>query len=129
MILPRREVCRPKPRPIGNAQAAPGRALPCSSPLARQFLTGKCKDVTHFIEDDIRVSIARPRFEPDNFAENEKRGQGTFTWPNGAKYVGAFRDGTANGEGTEYGTDGKAVRAGLWANGEFVGDGESAAGE
>ena len=42
------------------------------SPLARQFLTGKCKDVTHFIEDDIRVSIARPRFEPDNFAENEK---------------------------------------------------------
>ena len=42
------------------------------SPLARQFLTGKCKDVTTFIEDDIRVSIARPRFEPENFAANEK---------------------------------------------------------
>ena len=42
------------------------------SPLARQFLTGKCRDVTTVTEDDIRASIARPRFEPDNFAKNEK---------------------------------------------------------
>jgi aryl-alcohol dehydrogenase-like predicted oxidoreductase len=42
------------------------------SPLARQFLTGKCRDVTSVGEDDIRASIARPRFEPENFAENEK---------------------------------------------------------
>jgi len=42
------------------------------SPLARQFLTGKCRDVTTVDEDDIRASIARPRFEPENFARNEK---------------------------------------------------------
>mgnify|MGYP001827316443 CR=1 FL=1 len=42
------------------------------SPLARQFLTGKCRDVTCVGEDDIRASIARPRFEPENFAKNEK---------------------------------------------------------
>ena len=42
------------------------------SPLARQFLTGKCGDVTTLDEDDIRASIARPRFEPENFALNEK---------------------------------------------------------
>ena len=42
------------------------------SPLARQFLTGKCGDVNSVSEDDIRASIARPRFEPENFVHNEK---------------------------------------------------------
>ncbi len=42
------------------------------SPLARQFLTGKSSDVTTLGEDDIRASIARPRFEPENFSRNEK---------------------------------------------------------
>jgi aryl-alcohol dehydrogenase-like predicted oxidoreductase len=42
------------------------------SPLARQFLTGKCGDVTTVLEDDIRATIARPRFEPENFSRNEK---------------------------------------------------------
>jgi len=42
------------------------------SPLARQFLTGKSPDVTAVLEDDIRATIARPRFEPQNFAQNQK---------------------------------------------------------
>jgi len=42
------------------------------SPLARQFLTGKCKDITHLTENDIRCTNSRPRFEPENFAENIK---------------------------------------------------------
>lgn len=42
------------------------------SPLARQFLTGKCRDVTKVLDDDIRATIARPRFEAENFAQNEK---------------------------------------------------------
>lgn len=42
------------------------------SPLARGFLTGKSQDVTHLTDDDLRCSIARPRFEVDNFAENVK---------------------------------------------------------
>lgn len=46
------------------------------SPLARQFLTGKCPPIEAMGEDDIRVSTARPRFEPDNYVENEKLLQG-----------------------------------------------------
>ena len=42
------------------------------SPLARQFLTGKSPDVTAVTEDDIRATIARPRFEPENFSQNQK---------------------------------------------------------
>jgi aryl-alcohol dehydrogenase-like predicted oxidoreductase len=42
------------------------------SPLARQFLTGKCGDVTTVHADDIRASNARPRFEPENFARNRE---------------------------------------------------------
>ena len=42
------------------------------SPLGRGFLTGKSRDVTGLSEGDIRLSVARPRFEPDNFATNSK---------------------------------------------------------
>lgn len=42
------------------------------APLARQFLTGQCTDLTQFDENDIRCTNARPRFEPENFAQNEK---------------------------------------------------------
>jgi aryl-alcohol dehydrogenase-like predicted oxidoreductase len=42
------------------------------SPLARAFLTGSCQDVTHLSDGDIRTTIARPRFEPENYAKNEK---------------------------------------------------------
>ena len=42
------------------------------SPLARAFLTGNCQDVTHLPDNDIRATIARPRFEPDNYSKNEK---------------------------------------------------------
>jgi aryl-alcohol dehydrogenase-like predicted oxidoreductase len=42
------------------------------SPLARQFLTGKSPDVTGVGKDDIRATIARPRFEPENFGHNRK---------------------------------------------------------
>lgn len=42
------------------------------SPLARQFLTGKCGDVTTVLDNDIRATIARPRFEPDAFARNRE---------------------------------------------------------
>lgn len=42
------------------------------SPLGRGFLTGKAQDVSKLTENDLRCTIARPRFEPDAFAENEK---------------------------------------------------------
>ena len=42
------------------------------SPLARAFLTGKAVDVSQLPESDLRCTIARPRFEPEAFAENSK---------------------------------------------------------
>lgn len=42
------------------------------SPLARGFLTGAAKDVTQLPENDLRCTIARPRFEPDAFASNSE---------------------------------------------------------
>ncbi len=42
------------------------------SPLARAFLTGKCHDVSELAKDDIRATIARPRFQPDHFKKNVK---------------------------------------------------------
>jgi len=42
------------------------------SPLGRGFLTGCARDVDHLDPDDIRTNVARPRFEPDNFAANQQ---------------------------------------------------------
>ncbi len=42
------------------------------SPLGRGFFTGKARDVSHLTETDLRVTIARPRFEPEAFAINSK---------------------------------------------------------
>lgn len=59
-------------RQILTTCAELGIAFVAFSPLARQFLTGKSPDVTRVLDDDIRATIARPRFEPENFAQNEK---------------------------------------------------------
>ena len=40
------------------------------SPLGRQFLTGQSPDVSQLPDDDLRCTIARPRFEPEAFAKN-----------------------------------------------------------
>jgi len=42
------------------------------SPLGRGFLTGKAADVSELAEKDLRATIARPRFEVDNYAHNVK---------------------------------------------------------
>ena len=42
------------------------------SPLGRQFLTGKSSDCSSLDDTNYRATIARPRFEPDNFAKNSK---------------------------------------------------------
>ena len=42
------------------------------SPLGRQFLTGASPDVSELPDDDLRCTIARPRFEPDAFKQNVK---------------------------------------------------------
>lgn len=42
------------------------------SPLGRGFLAGTASDVTQLSDDDLRATIARPRFEPEAFAANEQ---------------------------------------------------------
>ena len=42
------------------------------SPLGRGFLAGSASDVTQLAENDLRCTIARPRFEPDAFAKNAR---------------------------------------------------------
>jgi aryl-alcohol dehydrogenase-like predicted oxidoreductase len=42
------------------------------SPLGRGFLTGRAQDLTHLEQGDIRTNVCRPRFEPDNFATNQR---------------------------------------------------------
>lgn len=42
------------------------------SPLGRAFLTGKAMDVSELAKGDLRTTIARPRFEVENYAKNVK---------------------------------------------------------
>ncbi len=42
------------------------------SPLGRSFLTGISSDATQVEKSDIRATIARPRFEPENYSRNSK---------------------------------------------------------
>jgi len=45
-------------------------------------------------------------------------GYGTFTWSDGAKYVGEFKDGKRNGQGTYTGADG-TIKKGIWKSNGF----------
>lgn len=47
-------------------------------------------------------------------------GQGTFTFFSGSKYVGEFKDNQFSGQGTLYASNGLVVVTGIWANGKFV---------
>lgn len=51
--------------------AASGVTFVPFSPLGRGFLAGSAKSVNELAEDDLRSTIARPRFEPDAFAANQ----------------------------------------------------------
>jgi hypothetical protein len=46
-------------------------------------------------------------------------GYGTYTWPNGNKYVGEFKDGNFNGQGTLTTSDG-TVESGTWEDNKLV---------
>ncbi len=52
---------------------------------------------------------------------DKKHGQGTYTFANGDKYVGEFKDDMIHGQGTQTFADG-TIEKGLWVNDEFVGE-------
>jgi hypothetical protein len=45
---------------------------------------------------------------------------GTYTFPNGWKYVGEWKDSRYNGQGTLYASNGSIINQGIWADGKFV---------
>ncbi|MGH9428327.1 MAG: hypothetical protein ACRD2L_18740, partial [Terriglobia bacterium] len=52
---------------------------------------------------------------------------GTWLYRDGSKYVGGFRDGKFNGQGTITSPNGSILRSGTWESGNFVGGGSVAA--
>ena len=55
-----------------------------------------------------------------DFKDGRYHGKGTFTWPDGAKYSGEWKDDKRNGKGTFTNSNGKSI-SGMYKNGEKVG--------
>jgi len=54
------------------------------------------------------------------FKDGKYNGQGTFTYVGGEKYIGEFKDGKYNGQGTVYASNGSITNQGIWADNKFV---------
>ena len=50
-----------------------------------------------------------------------ENGYGTYTYENGEKYVGEYKDNKMHGQGTFTDADG-TIEKGLWGNDEFIGE-------
>jgi hypothetical protein len=59
-----------------------------------------------------------------NYSEDKMHGQGTLVYVNGQKYIGSFKNGLYDGEGTLYNIDGTVQSAGIWKENKFVGTSE-----
>ena len=47
-------------------------------------------------------------------------GKGIYTWSDGRRDVGEFKDGVLNGYAIQYRADGSILREGIFKNGEFL---------
>jgi len=54
------------------------------------------------------------------FKDGRLNGQGSFIKSTGEKYVGQYRDNSRNGQGIDYRSDGTIINSGVWANGILV---------
>lgn len=52
------------------------------------------------------------------WAMNKMQGEGTYYWHSGLKYVGNWGNGSQNGFGIQYNTDGSVFYSGEWLNGK-----------
>ena len=55
------------------------------------------------------------------FKDNNRNGQGTFTFPDGEEYVGEFKDDKFYGQGKEFASGGSISRQGYWIAGSYFG--------
>ena len=51
--------------------------------------------------------------------DDKRHGQGTFTFADGAKDVGEFRNGKLNGFAIRYDKNGNIIKEGIWKDDEF----------
>ena len=65
---------------------------------------------------------AKGKYEGD-LINGKKQGKGTYTWPNGNKYIGEWKDNIINGKG-EFIFNTGAKYNGNWKNNKFDGEGE-----
>ena len=73
----------------------------------------------HPAHKESNTAIA-PQLKDENcIAGDCVNGQGTYTYPNGEKYVGEWKDDKRNGQGTNTYPNG-TVGTGLWENDQFV---------
>ena len=49
---------------------------------------------------------------------DNKDGNGTYTWASGSKYVGEYKNGSRHGQGTHTRANGTIVHSGEWVNGD-----------
>jgi len=54
------------------------------------------------------------------YRDDKRNGQGTYTFADGRKYVGEFRDDKRDGQGSLFSPDGPLIQNGIWLNGDFV---------
>lgn len=55
-----------------------------------------------------------------HFYDDEKNGYGEFTWPNGKRYRGMWKNGKRHGEGEVYSLSTKEWKKGYWSKGKRV---------
>ena len=53
------------------------------------------------------------------YKNDKKHGQGTYTWADGSKYVGEYKDDKKHGQGTMTLPDGQKI-VGVWKDGELI---------
>ena len=52
----------------------------------------------------------------------QKEGNGKYIFENGEYYIGQCKNGSANGKGIEYYSNGNIKKIGNWINEEFIGN-------